>query len=49
MTDLTQVKSSEDHLRNFSRRWAAFMDVKSGDELVIWRTTVMASGSIDDS
>jgi phenylpropionate dioxygenase-like ring-hydroxylating dioxygenase large terminal subunit len=37
VTDLTEAKSSEDNLRNFYRRWAAFMDAKSWDELATWR------------
>jgi hypothetical protein len=37
VTDLTEAKSSEDNLRNFYRRWAAFMDAPSWDDLASWR------------
>ena len=43
VTDLTEAKSSEDNLRNFYRRWAAFMDAKSWDELAVWRQTSKAA------
>lgn len=37
VTDLTEVKSSEDNLRNLYRRWADFMDADSWDTLANWR------------
>jgi phenylpropionate dioxygenase-like ring-hydroxylating dioxygenase large terminal subunit len=35
--DVTETRSSEHNLRNFYRRWAAFMDAGSWDELATWR------------
>ena len=37
VTDLSEVKSSEDNLRNLYRRWADFMDADSWDVLANWR------------
>ncbi len=37
VTDLTDVRSSEDNLRNLYKRWAEFMDAESWDELATWR------------
>ena len=37
VTDLTDVRSSEDNLRNLYKRWAEFMDADSWDELATWR------------
>jgi hypothetical protein len=42
VTDLTEAKSSEDNLRNFYRRWAAFMDAPSWDDLAGWRNEEQA-------
>jgi hypothetical protein len=35
--DITEAKSSEHNLRNLYRRWAAFMEAESWDELATWR------------
>jgi hypothetical protein len=35
--DITEAKSSEHNLRNLYRRWAAFMEAESWDELAAWR------------
>jgi hypothetical protein len=35
--DITEAKSSEHNLRNFYRRWAAFMEAESWDELAARR------------
>jgi hypothetical protein len=35
--DITDAKSSEHNLRNLYRRWAAFMEAESWDELATWR------------
>ena len=35
--DITEAKSSEHNLRNFYRRWAAFMEAESWDELAAGR------------
>ncbi len=37
VTDLTEVRSSEDNLRNFYKRWSEFMDADSWDALATWR------------
>ena len=36
--DITEAKSSEHNLRNLYRRWAAFMEAASWEELATWRT-----------
>jgi len=41
---LTEIKSSEDNLRNLYKRWAEFMDADSWDELATWRNTPGANG-----
>ena len=35
--DITEARSSEHNLRNFYRRWAAFMDAEGWDDLATWR------------
>ncbi len=35
--DITEAKSSEHNLRNLYRRWAAFMEAESWEELATWR------------
>ncbi len=35
--DITEAKSSEHNLRNFYRRWAAFMDAERWEDLATWR------------
>lgn len=44
VTDLTEIKSSEDNLRNLYRRWAEFMDADSWDELATWRNAPGENG-----
>ena len=44
VTDITEVKSSEDNPRNLYKRWAEFMDAESWDELATWRNGPGESG-----
>ena len=37
VVDITEAKSSEHNLRNLYKRWAAFMEAESWDELATWR------------
>jgi phenylpropionate dioxygenase-like ring-hydroxylating dioxygenase large terminal subunit len=41
--DITEAKSSEHNLRNLYRRWAAFMEAESWDELATWRCSEAAN------
>ena len=45
VTDLTEAKSSEDNLRNFYRRWAAFMDADGWQDLTGWREAAPATAA----
>ena len=40
--DITEAKSSEHNLRNLYRRWAAFMEAASWEELTTWRSPAPA-------